>query len=162
METAGSATTDVETRLTHLERRSRRLSGVVAMLGVLVMVMVAWRMMPARRALDVEQIILRDRENHARGELAVWPDGSAALRLNDVRGKARALWLVKPDGSVSMHFRDERGVSRAELAIDPAGAPSLALTGADGHTRTLLGLVEANAAGITLRDPSNTTVWRAP
>jgi hypothetical protein len=162
METAGSTTPDFGTRLAHLERRNLTLSGVVAMLGVLVLVMIAWRMLPARRTLDVEQIVLRDRENHARGELAVGSDGTAALRLNDVRGKARALWRVMADGSVSMHFRDERGVSRAELAIDPAGVPSLALTGADGHTRTWLGLVEANAAGITLRDPSNTTVWRAP
>jgi hypothetical protein len=149
-------------RLLILERQSRRLTGLVALLSVGFLVVLLGQLLPGKPVHEARGFLVRDAHGTARAALTLLDDGSPALRLNGADGKVRALWLVRPDESVALRLKRPEGLTVAELMLDPDGSPHLLLGGRDGRTRTAVGVAEDGAPALLVRDRELRRVWSAP
>ncbi len=125
-------------RLDALERRNRRLSGLVTLLVIMAFVQTAWHLMPAPEMVSARRFVLKERGRPNRGEFSIWQDGTPAFRINNANGEARALWALRKDGTLSLRMSDARFQTRAELFVTPEGLPHLSLYGDDGRSRAVL------------------------
>jgi len=125
-------------RLERLERRQRRILGVVVLLLLVALTETAGRFLPGPPWVSATHFVLRKGSAPPRGEFALWEDGSPAFRLNNARGEARALWAYRNDGTLSLRMSDEHFNTKVEMSVDPAGQPAITLFGSDGHTRARL------------------------
>lgn len=150
-------------RLDRLERGQRRLAAVTAVLALLLVLSLAWQVLPLRPRHTARSFVVAGAGGAARAEIAELADGTVALRLNDARGKARAMWRLAPDGSLVLYMSDAGGHRRAEIALDAAGDPALSLGGRDGSLRGRLTPPDGTArSGLVLADSTGTIVFRAP
>src|SRR5690348_11830124 len=131
-----SESSALERRVESLERHGRRLTGLVALLSPLCLVLLAWRPLPpGPRRREARGFPLRDAHGVGRASLGFGGDGAPTLRLDNPAGKARAMMWVKDDGSVMLRLTDSRGVNRAEMMLDADGTPRLGMSDREGSNR---------------------------
>lgn len=149
-------------RVLNLERQSRRLTGLVALLSVGFVVLLLGQLLPGKQILEARGFLVRDARGTVRAALALLDNGSPALRLNGADGKVRGLWLARPDDSVALRLKRPEGVTMTELMLDPDGNPHLLLGGRDGRTRTTVGVAGDGIPALLVRDRELRRVWSAP
>jgi len=116
-----------------LERRVDRLTAAVAVLAVGFVLAVAWALMP-RPEVNATRFMLRDGAGRWRGALALDPEGSPTVRLNDPDGRALLYGVVRSDGTPRLRLSDATGRSRIVLEIAVDGSPRAHLLDANGRT----------------------------
>lgn len=155
-------TPPADDRLLHLERAQRRLTGVTLILGVLLVLTLAWQLLPFHPVIVARSFLVRGRGGVARAELSEWPDRSVVLRLNNASGKARGMWRMFPDGGMTLYVADSAGNRRAELGLAADGEPRLVLAGPRGEWRAVVAPADSGRAGIVLFDSQGRSLVRLP
>jgi hypothetical protein len=125
-------------RLAHLERTVRwwkRVgAGVLAVLGVMILVAASVRMDP-KTADEVlaRHFILVGRTPSPRASLTLGQDGGPGLLFFDQQGQVRAGLTVLADGRPSLGLLDAQGQSRVILTLESDGTPIMRLLNAQGQ-----------------------------
>jgi hypothetical protein len=135
-----------------LERRVRRLGGLVAMLGCGWLVLLAWMLAPRPR-LEAREFVVFDSTGTRRASLGLRDDGSPVLHLDDARGRPRIYAVVLPGGRPSLRLTDSAWVHRATLETSEDQRPRLDLRGADGRVLARLA-VEPDDRGHLMFEPA--------
>ncbi len=115
----------VMTRFHELENQHRRLKGVVFMLFLTFIIMhlagvtFTWTVM-ARKSIETEEVVLRDRDGKMHARLALLEDGSrdyyAALEFFDAKGKVRIRQAIR--SFPTLQFLNEDGGPLLTLQAD--------------------------------------------
>ncbi len=161
MTPAAADSSDLPARLATLERETGRLRALTLFLGLGLLALLAWQLMPRGATLDARRIVLRDGSGRARAELGFREDGASMLRINNSAERARIMMFVRDDGAATFRMSDAQGQHRMALAIGTDGAPSLSMTGRDGRSR-LLARLEGDLPELTMLDEQQQARWRAP
>jgi hypothetical protein len=122
---------DIQVRMEKLERdnlqMARRTRHLKSMVGLLALALTAVIGSGARfdqnlRELDVERLVIRDKEGVARFTLGIDPDGSGSLTLRDKQNQARLRLLVQPDGYAGLQLHDSKGHQRFDYFTNGDGS----------------------------------------
>jgi hypothetical protein len=137
-------------RVARLERSNQRLYGVVVLLIAAAALQTFWHFLPTPGIVVAKRFMLRPPSGPVRAELALWDDGTPALRLNNDRGEARAILALRRDGNLGLRLTDDHFNNRLELNVGPDGTPRVGLSGPDGKSRADLWVDAANSGHVTV------------
>jgi hypothetical protein len=119
----------VSARLDGLERENRRLRWIAGGLLVALLAMGASAILGRERGgrtLDVQRLVIRDKEGRVRGSFGVDHVGLPTLKILDKRGNEQIELGVPSEDTSSLAFYD-RGVARMLLDSSIEGTTSLRL-----------------------------------
>lgn len=149
-------------RIEKLERQNRRLFALTAALAMGLVLIVAWRLLPAEPAFEGTRYALRGADGVDRGAFEIAGDGTPQVRLNDNAGKARAMLFVRPEGDIVLRMTGPDGQHRVQLWVNSLGIPILQMADSTGRTRAGMGLSNAGEASLVLTDRTRREVARLP
>jgi hypothetical protein len=116
----------------------------------------------ARRSVEAEQFLLRDKEHTVRAQLGLQTDGAPAFTLFDQRGKARIQLQSTLDDTASLDFY-HRGRIQVSLLATSQGLTSLSFYDSRGRTYSGLYVWPDGTAGLSLlRDRRGVQVAAQP
>ena len=148
-------------------RWAARLLGVALVLALTALAVVVRDAAPREAwtvtSLSAEEIVLRDADGIARGQmgtdaegrtqlslsdrdgrerirLTVLADGSPGVTISDSDARPRAVLGYLPDGTTNLVFADAQGVGRAIFGLDPDGSTQALFTDRAGAIRTVVGV----------------------
>jgi len=144
---------DLLPRIEALERRVRRLLGLCILLGVGLLIEVAWIVAPQPDVV-ASRFLLRGPHGAPRGGLLLDEKGQPVVRLNNALGKPRVYGVVTADGRAHVWLADTSYRARIFLEVGPDGRTAAGLCDslgaavlrADLTSRGGLTLVPARAA----------------
>ncbi|NIO09996.1 MAG: hypothetical protein GTO40_19125 [Deltaproteobacteria bacterium] len=131
----------LNTRIDRLERQSRSMKRLAAMLFFVIIALGVTAIAVPRkvsRVLESERFILRDSDGRMRAYLGFTRKGIPALKMFDVNGNAAFILGVISDGSPVMTFQ-KNGTPRALLS-GTGKNPSFTLHDYKGNVRAMLDL----------------------
>jgi len=153
-------------RIQHLEQKIlwwKRLASVaLALLGIVVLLgaTTSKKSKPAAE-LRARRIILVDKADKARAELAVVSDHQPGLIFSDNNGKPRLTLSLTQYGEPTLSFVDAGGTRRIVLGLDLYGT-LLRFTDDAGNLRAALAVPSAGEAELELLGKDDKVLWRAP
>lgn len=153
-------------RIQLLEQQSiwwKRLASVtLALLGIVVLLgATASKKSKPAAELRAQRIILVDKANRARAELALVSQHQPGLILSDNDGKPRLALSLTQHGEPTMSFADAQGTPRILLGLDLYGT-LLRFTDDAGNLRAALAVPSAGEAELELLGKDDKVLWRAP
>lgn len=155
----------VSGRLDGLERENHRLRWIsgALLVGVLGLgAMAAFARDRGGRTLEVQRLVLRDKEGRLRGSLGVDGGGLPSLKLYDHRGLEQIALGVHSEDMSSLSFSDH-GATRVLLDTSIEGSTSLRLFDSAQREQATLYLKPDNEAGFRIADGKQVvTMGRGP
>ena len=155
------ATELLETRLTRIELRLRRLR-ILSGLLLLLAATAAWAAIRGPGTdLILSQIILEDEAGRQRGVISV-TGGAPALAFFDSTGQLRGTLGLTQEGRPSLVFLDSRGGALLSLTERSAGGSILQLSTPGTPSRVTLRSGTGGPAHIVLSGPDSVTLTLQP
>jgi hypothetical protein len=150
-------------RLAHETRWWKRLASfALVLLGMVVLLgATASKKTKIPTELRAQRIVLVDKAEQARAEVAVMADNQAGLILSDDGGKPRLTLSLTQYGEPTLSFADAGGTRRIVLGLDLYGT-LLRFTDESGHLRAALVVPSAGEPELELVGKEDKVLWRAP
>jgi hypothetical protein len=139
-------------RLDGLERDNRRLRFLAALtLGVAFLTSAAGLLLrgPAKRTIDAEKLVIRDKAGRIRGTFGLAADGLPGLILFDERGNEQIVLNVPSDGNSSLTFSD-KGDARLMLNSSFDGSSSLRFMDKHEQSTSTMFMGQDSTAGLMM------------
>jgi hypothetical protein len=153
-------------RVDRLERESRwwkRLASVTLVsLGIIVLLgAAASKKVKSPGELRGHRIVLVDKAEQGRAELAMMPDNQPGLLLTDDAGRPRLILTLSKYGEPLLSFADGGGTRRIVLSLDLYGT-LLGFTDAAGNPRATLVVPSEGEPELEFLGKGDKLLWRAP
>jgi hypothetical protein len=142
-----------EQRLGRLERQNRQIMATVVVLAVAMAGSCITSRMPAKsKILQVEKLVIVDKDGGERATLSTTSEGASDLVLKDANGEPRLRVAVLRRGGPRLVLLDNRDRARSELSLSTEGSPEVSLRGDDGEIHLWLALDRLGNGALLLRD----------
>lgn len=146
-------------RLEHVNRWWRR-SALLCLMALAAIGVTGQVWLPSR-ALEVEQLVLRDASGRNRVTLSILEDDAVVFTFRDRLERVRLAIGLVPDGSPVVSLYDEHRGRRAAFGMLDGDAPGLSLYGKDGTSRARVGL-EDDRPRFVGTSADGTVLWEKP
>ena len=143
-------------RWKHLASWALVLSGIIVLLGA-----VAGKRAKSPAELRAQRIVLVDKAEQGRAELAVMAENQPGLVLTDNAGKPRLTLALSQYGEPTLSFADAGGTRRMVLSLDLYGT-MLRFTDDEGNPRAALVVPSEGEPELELLSKDDQRLWRAP
>jgi hypothetical protein len=150
-------------RLEHDTRWWKRLASLaLVLLGIVILLgAAASKQTKIPAEVRAQRIVLVDKAEKGRAEVAVTADNQPGLVFSDDAGKPRLMLSLTQYGEPTMSFADAEGTRRIVLGLDLYGT-LLRFTDESGNLRAALVVPSAGEPELVLVGKEDKVLWRAP
>jgi hypothetical protein len=150
-------------RLEHETRWWKRLASLaLVLLGIVLLLgATASKKTKIPAELRAQRLVLVDKAEKPRAEVAVTADNRAGVILSDDAGKPRLMLSLSQYGEPTLSFADAGGTRRIVLGLDLYGT-LLRFTDESGNLRAALVVPSAGEPELELVGKNDKVLWRAP